>query len=362
MLFQFQQSKHDLPMSDRKSTNTLLLFIVIPLVFYLLKILDFIFIPLIAAMFITLLFLPLMRWFKRKNIHRAFAITTVIAIIFGSLKITGELIALSSSEILSADNDFFMQAETKINDLILGLEDFFGIERGPNEKVINYYFPNGGLENFGSTFNSLSSALSTTLMTVFFVILLLLESINLEKVLNRAVFKNSHASIKTFVRIEKDIIKFVKVKFMVSLFTGIGFFLACLLFDVSFPIFWGLFAFLINFVQFIGSIISVVLLSIFALVELDPTGTLAIFILVISGVQVVFGGLVEPVLMGRTFSVNVVTVLVMLMLWGYIWGIPGLIMSIPITVFLRIVLDQFPQTRAISELMAGPGSRKPQVE
>lgn len=346
-------------METRKTTNTLLLILVIPVVFYLLKVLDFIFIPLTAAMFITLLFLPLMRWFKRKNIHKAFAIASVVAIIFGVLKLSGELIALSSSEILSADNSFFDQAETKINDLILNLEGFFGVKRGANEDVMSYYFPNGGsLESFGATFKSLQSTLSTALMTIFFVILLLVESINFEKIMNRAIFSHRHASIKTFARIEKDIIKFVKVKFIVSLLTGIGFTLACLAFDVSFPIFWGLFAFLINFVQFIGSVISVVLLSVFALVELDPTGTLAIFILVITGVQAVFGGIMEPVLMGRTFSVNVVTVLVMLMLWGFIWGIPGLIMSIPITVFLRIIFDQFPQTKMISELMAGPGSRK----
>ncbi len=347
-------------METRKTTNTLLLILVIPVVFYLLKVLDFIFIPLTAAMFITLLFLPLMRWFKRKNIHKGFAIAAVVAIIFGALKLSAELISLSSSEILSADNSFFEQAETKINGLILSLEGFFGVQRGQNENVLSYYFPNGGsLESFGDTFKSLQSTLSTTLMTIFFVILLLVESINFESIMNRAIFKDRrHASIKTFAKIEKDIIKFVKVKFIVSLLTGIGFTLACLAFDVSFPIFWGLFAFLINFVQFIGSVISVVLLSVFALVELDPTGTLAFFIIVITGIQAAFGGIMEPVLMGRTFSVNVVTVLVMLMLWGFIWGIPGLIMSIPITVFLRIIFDQFLQTQMISNLMSGPGSRK----
>lgn len=346
-------------METRKTTNALLLILVIPVVFYLLKVLDFIFIPLIAAMFITLLFLPLMRWFHRKKIHKGFAIAAVVAIIFGILKLAGELISLSSSEILSADNSFFEQAETKINDLIISLEGFFGVQRGPNEKVMSYYFPNGGyLEGFGQTFKSLQSTLSTTLMTLFFVVLLLVESINFERIMNRAIFKNRHSSIKTFAKIERDIIKFVKVKFVVSLLTGVGFTLACYAFGVSFPIFWGLFAFLINFVQFIGSVISVVLLSVFALVELDPTGTLVFFIIVITGVQAVFGGIMEPILMGRTFSVNVITVLIMLMLWGFIWGIPGLIMSIPITVFLRIIFDQFPQTKVISDLMAGPSRDK----
>ncbi|MDG1160243.1 MAG: AI-2E family transporter, partial [Flavobacteriales bacterium] len=149
------------------------------------------------------------------------------------------------------------------------------------------------------------------------------------------------------------IIKFVWVKFVISLFTGIGFSLACVAFDVSFPIFWGMFAFLINFVQMVGSIISIVALSIFAIVELDPSGTLLAFVLIITGVQVLMGSILEPIFMGKTFSINVITVLVMLMFWGYLWGVPGLIMSIPITVFLKIVLEHFPKTKSIARLMSG---------
>ena len=156
------------------------------------------------------------------------------------------------------------------------------------------------------------------------------------------------------MKIEKDIIKFIKVKFVISMFTGIGFGVACLLFGVSFPIFWGLFAFAINFIQMIGSVISVIALSLFGFVELDPTGTLLFFIIVITGVQVVMGGILEPVFMGKSFSINVITILIMLSFWGFIWGIPGLILSIPITVFLKIILEQFPKTKIIADLIAGP--------
>lgn len=103
----------------------------------------------------------------------------------------------------------------------------------------------------------------------------------------------------------------------------------------------------------VGSVISVVLLSLFAFVELDPSGTLIFFILTITAVQILMGGALEPIFMGKTFSLNVVTVLIMLMLWGYIWGIPGLIMSIPITVFIKIILEQFPRTEVIANLMSG---------
>ncbi|CAN0451187.1 unnamed protein product, partial [Scytosiphon promiscuus] len=84
----------------------------------------------------------------------------------------------------------------------------------------------------------------------------------------------------------------------------------------------------------------------------------------ITGVQVLFGSILEPVFMGKSFSINIITVLVMLMLWGYIWGVPGLIMAIPITVFIKIILEQFPQTKIIASLISGnqPLKPKPQKE
>jgi len=341
-------------MKELKTTNTLLLIIIIPLVFYLLKILSFIFIPLISSMFIALLFLPLMRWLNKKNLPKPLSISAIIIIIIGVLSFAGKLIQLSTNEIISADSSFFEKAEIKLVGLIESVESFFGIQRSKGDNVIIHYFQNNNIfENFGTTLDFIGNTLTMTLITVFFVILLLSESINFQKLLNKTLFEFKYSSVRTFMKIENDIIKFVWVKFLISLLTGIGFSLACIFFGISFPIFWGLFAFIINFVQMIGSVISVVLLSLFAFVEIEPTGTLLFFILTITAVQVLMGGVLEPIFMGKTFSINVVTVIVMLMLWGYIWGVPGLIMSIPMTVFIKIILEQFPQTKIISSLMAG---------
>ncbi|NQZ79022.1 MAG: AI-2E family transporter, partial [Ekhidna sp.] len=109
----------------------------------------------------------------------------------------------------------------------------------------------------------------------------------------------------------------------------------------------------INFLQMIGSVVTVVLLAIFAFIEIEAPSTLLLFVASITGVQALFGGVLEPIFMGKSFSINVITILVMLMLWGFIWGIPGLILSIPITVFLKIIFDQFPETKIISELISG---------
>lgn len=341
-------------LNEIRTTNILLIIIIIPIIFYLLKILSFIFIPLTAAMFISLLFLPLMRWFNKKNVPKFISITTVVLIILGVFKIGGVLIEVSSNELLSMGDDFLTKAEVKINNLIGSLEGFMGIgSLKENSSLANYISNDSFFKNTGVIFKMATSIVSSSLVTAFFVVLLLAGSINIEQLLNKTIFKINYSSIKTFRKIEKDIIKFVIVKFIVSFLTGVGFTLACIAFDVSFPIFWGLLAFLINFVQMIGSVVSVILLSVFGFIEIDTTSTLIYFILSITGVQVLFGSIIEPVFMGKTFSVNVITILIMLMLWGYIWGVPGMIMSIPITVFIKILLDQFPKYHVISSLMSG---------
>ena len=190
-------------------------------------------------------------------------------------------------------------------------------------------------------------------MTAFFVVLWLAESINVQTMLNNTILKQKYTSVKAFMKIEKDLIKFIKVKVLVSALTGIFTGLMCLFFDVSFPIFWGLFAFVINFVQMVGSFASVILLSIFAFVELDTSNTLLFFMLSITLVQVVFGAVLEPIFMGKSFSINIIAVLVMLMFWGFLWGIPGLIMAIPITVFIKIIMEQFSGTKMIASLLSG---------
>ena len=311
-------------MNDRKTTNLLLLIIVIPLVFYLLKTLSFIFIPLVSSMFIALLFLPLMRRLKKRGSPKWLSILIVVLIIAAFFKMGGELIQLSSGEILATDNAFFDKAKDKLTGGIISIENFFGVEFLKGESMIASFIQKDTIvKNFVPTVDFITDTLTMTLAMGFFVILLLAGSLDIQKVMKNTVFKQQFASVKTFMKIEKDLISFIKVKFFISLFTGLGIGLACWGFGVSFPVFWGLIAFVLNFLQLIGSVITVVLLSIFSFVEIESASMLFFFVLTITGVQVLFGGILEPIYMGKSFSINVITILIMLMLWGYVWGIPG---------------------------------------
>jgi predicted PurR-regulated permease PerM len=326
-------------MDRLKTTNRLLLFLAIVLFFYLLKTLSFIFIPLVFSLFISVLFLPLMRWFSKKKTPKIISVATVVLIMLAFLVLIIQLLKLSIIEISKTENLIF-NLQTKLAKIILSFEQFLGVNY--QENATTFYLKKIDWSIvISNVLLSLKNNFTLILMTLFFVILWSIKTINFQKILQVFLGQNSHNSIKTFRTIEKDMYTFLQVKSIVSLFTGIAFTIACYSFGVSLPIFWGIFAFSINFVQMIGSVVSVVLLSLFALLEIHQPGILLFFIIIITGIQAFFGGLLEPLLMGKSFSINILTIVVMLMFWAYIWGIAGIILAIPLTVFFKIILREY---------------------
>lgn len=338
-------------MNSLRLTNFLLLAIVLPVVVIVIKWLNFIFIPLIFAMFITLLFIPGLRKLKKLGLGKALRVAIALLIICLGSVLVFQVLRLSSQEIIQTKGQFVEQLQLKITEIDAFALENFGVsltESLLNQPELKKEWVLKYLKSF-SLF--LVGTIPQLLTTLFFIILLLFESIDFERIMNSTILKKRISSIRAFMRIEKDIVTFLQVKFLVSLGTGIGTGVVCYAFDVSFPIFWGLFAFAINFVQMVGSIISIIMCSLFAFVELESASQLFYFILSTSAVQVVFGSILEPVFMGKSFSINIIVVLIMLMFWGFVWGIPGMILSIPLTVFIKIILEQFEKTKAIAKLM-----------
>jgi predicted PurR-regulated permease PerM len=305
-------------------------------------------------MFISVLFLPLMRWLQKKKfpgvLNVAIVILIVVVVFWGVIKI----MILSSTQVLENSDAFLNKAESKIDDLVVSIESLLGINVIGSKELFSRIMHNVDMAGkFGPTLEYFRGTLTMILMTAFFVILWLAESINVEQIIKSMMTDHKFASVKTFMEIEKNLITFVKVKVVVSFLIGLGVGLICYFFDVSFPIFWGLFALLAVYIQMIGPLVQVVLLALFALVELDMSTKYIFFLISMIFVHVLVANILEPIFMGKSFSINVITILVMLMLWGYIWGIPGMILSIPITVLIKIILEQFPSTKGLAILMSG---------
>ena len=145
--------------------------------------------------------------------------------------------------------------------------------------------------------------------------------------------------INSFEQIKKSIATYIRVKFIMSVFTGIGTYIVCLLFHIDFALFWGFLAFVLNFLPTVGSIAGVVPPALMGIIQLDTLGMVGFLIFVLFLVQTLFGNILEPIFMGKGVALNTIVVILGLVLWGYLWGFYGMLLSVPLMVTVKVILS-----------------------
>lgn len=335
------------------TTNKLLMLLVIPVIFFILKELSSIFVPLVIACFFVLLFMPMLRWTDRKKFPRWAAVIVVLIIFFLVVRSCLWILQLAGHEFRSTDPQTWQMIFASLKDFIVRILGLAGLSQ---DMVLEYLQGTDLMttiyDNAGKIFNAIQRTASIIFLSIFFMILLLVSSFNAQRFMQVVLFKDKTSSLRTYVTIEKSISKFIFVKVLISLATGVSFSVLCYFFDVKFPIFWGVLAFVLNFIQMIGSIISTAVMCVFALTQIPTLSLCIVFIIIAIALQLLFGSVLEPIFMGKTFSINTVTIIVMLFFWGYVWNIPGMILAVPLTVLVKTILEQFDKTKAIAELMS----------
>lgn len=158
-----------------------------------------------------------------------------------------------------------------------------------------------------------------------------------------------------FYKMDQNIGRYLRLKTLVSFITAALSYVALLIFDVEAALFWAFLIFILNFIPTVGSLIATIfpaLFAIFQMAELTPF----LYILGIVGlIQVAVGNVLEPKLMGTSLNMSSLVVILSLTIWGAIWGIMGMILSVPITVMMIIVFEEIPSLRFIAIALSEKG-------
>jgi AI-2 transport protein TqsA len=153
---------------------------------------------------------------------------------------------------------------------------------------------------------------------------------------------------------ESRVRRYVTTKAVISAATGFLVGLTLSLLGVDLALVFGLFAFLLNFIPSIGSIIATLLPLPVVLVSPEISTTVAVLAIAIPGaIQVVIGNFIDPKIMGESLDLHPVTILLALIFWGMLWGVVGALMAVPITAVAKILIERSPGSRMIAEVMAG---------
>ena len=205
--------------------------------------------------------------------------------------------------------------------------------------------------------NSLTEILGNAFLITLYVLFLLIEESVFSAKL-KAMFPNAdrYAKVDGIVRkIEGAVTDYIGLKTLVSLITGTLSYFVLLGIGIDSPMFWAFLIFLLNFIPTIGSLIATIFPAIYIVLQY---GELTPFLLVLSlvgAVQIIIGNILEPRIMGNALNISSLVTILSLSFWGWLWGITGMILSVPITVMIVIVFAQFPGTRPIAILLSGKG-------
>jgi predicted PurR-regulated permease PerM len=322
----------------------------------ILRQLQFIFKPLLIAIFLSLLFEPMVRFLVRLKIPKflAFLITLIVAfVILWSL---GLLVFAS----VSSFSEGFPRYQAKFHGLYL---DIIARLKIPHEDVQAYLqkvkwadvWKNLSLTSFitslvGSFINFLGNLFFVLILTIYIV----LGKEHMALKIQQAFHGERAARLsKIFRNINRGVQRYLLAKTMISLSMGILAATVLFIFGVDFPLVWGLLTFLLDYIPNIGSIVATIPPILVALFQYGSPFPAVWVALLLIAIQTTMGNFVEPRTVGRSMNLSPLVVILSLVFWGFIWGPVGMILAVPISSTIQIVCINIESLKPIGILMEG---------
>lgn len=306
--------------------------------------------PFLLALFISIICEQPVSWLERKKIPRWLSL--IIVILAMIILFTGFAFIIGGTiSSFSGDLSKYEASLTTISDSFLKYLSDKGI-KVPQDQIFSLLQPAKIFEITAGALNTLVSMMGNTFL-IFLIVLFTLTEFSSFAVKTNAILKGSDRSVAYFSIILQNIRHYLGIKTIICLFTGILVYVALLIIGVDYPLLWALIAAIMNYIPNIGSIIAAVPAVLFALVQLGFGGaiwTLASFMVVNN----VLGNFVEPRIMGKGLGLSTLVVFLSLLFWGFIFGTVGMFLSVPLTMTIKIILEQNEKTRWISIILGAP--------
>ena len=245
--------------------------------------------------------------------------------------------------------------EGNVELMIAQLNELFQIN------LVEYVSSNIDNFDFGSilesVFNALSGLLSNIFVIIIYALFIFLEEANFHAKL-KAVFSDNNQFMQlsnVLEKVEVSVSKYIGLKTLVSFITGLASYIALLFIGIDAPLFWAFLIFLLNFIPTIGSLIGTVFPVIFCALQFGDLSNGLLVLGIVGGIQIIVGNLLEPKLMGNTLNISSFVAIFALSFWGAIWGVTGMLLSVPITVIMVIIFSHFKSTRPIAIMLSEKG-------
>lgn len=341
-------------------TKGIVSFIGVVLFLAVMKLCSSLVLPFVLAAFIFILVSPVMERLEKLHIPSPIAMILVLLIVTCVCIIFVYLVFAMVNMILAKLPEYISKVARFDNYISSRLRSVFNVTESEFPSVITLLNIDwvGQVKNVLTSISSTSvSVLGDVAMIILYLMFFLMERTTIYSKIS-AAFPESKEEAKNVVQnIGHQTSRYLSVKVLISAATGVLFYLTAIISGMDFPIVWGVLAFLLNFIPTIGSIVVTVLATFVAAIQFMPQWSkvfIVFFVFLI--IEMILGNVLDPKLQGVQLNLSPLVILVMLSLWGYVWGIVGMFLAVPITSVIQLICANIQTMRPFAILLSSGSS------
>ncbi|MGE4444424.1 MAG: AI-2E family transporter [Candidatus Altimarinota bacterium] len=343
----------------KNETNFLNLFLVlvfIVLLFYILKVGADLIIPFIIALLFSFAIIGLSDFYKNIGIGKYkipafFAMILSLGTYVFIFWLLGKMINTNIQDVIKLLPIY----QERVSSLYMSLLHYFNIPSSVDAYSLFQKIDISSL--FTSLISSITGIFSKAGIILFYVLFILLEYRFFgEKI--QLMFQDGNKrenAFQTLEKIKSDVKSYFLIKAMVSVVTGFLSYLVMIIFGLDFALFWAMSICLLNFIPNVGSVIAVSLPVILSLIQYDSLYPFLFIFSGLIGIQILMSNIIEPRFMGNKLNLSPLVIVISLGFWGIMWGIVGMLLSVPLMVIMNIIFSKFEATRPVAILLSEKG-------
>ena len=305
-------------------------------------------VPFLLSVFIAMACSPIITWANQYKLPRALAVVLVILIIVVFGLVLAGLVGQSMNEFSQNMPQYRAQL---VEEFAWFIEQLAKVNISINkEALLSYLDPGAAMNMATNLLSSLGGVLTNFLLILLIVVFMLFEAESVPKKIHIAL-SDPDMKMQQIDKFLLSVKNYLAIKTLVSLGTGLIIGLWLYVLGVDHFLLWSVLAFLLNYIPNIGSIIAAIPAVLLAFVQLGPaTAGFTALGFVVS--NTVMGNVVEPRYMGRGLGLSTLVVFLSLIFWGWLLGTVGMLLSVPLTMIVKIALESNQDTRWIALLLA----------
>jgi len=302
-------------------------------------------VPFMIATFLALITVRPMLWLQANRVPTVLAALLIVLTILTALTVVGVVVGRSLAAFTAALPAYQEQLQGIMDGAVAFLAQYTDSDQSV-ERVRDLINPGWAMGLAATLLNAVRDIMTNTLLITFTVIFILLEASSFPTKID-AAFGESARSLTGARQFLDDLGRYLGIKTLVSIVTGLLVWLLTWRLGLDFPRLWGMLAFLLNYIPTLGSIIAAVPAVLLALVQLgvpEATATAVGFM----AINIAFGNFIEPRLMGYGVGISPLIVFVGLIFWGWVFGPVGMLLSVPLSMTLKLALENDERTRWVA--------------